>query len=132
MCAREMKPEVPVEAFVPKHRHLLLLSIGVTSEKVSTYDAVRFAWKLNPAKAREAELVLAHVKGLVVGVFTPTRWMEATKENFPDLKATHKNVRWGFEGVEADEAHKNNYLGKRVPDQYRLTQNPVLYIDIED
>ena len=69
---------VHAATFVPRHR-LLLLSIGATSEKVSTYDAVRFAWKLSPARAREAELVLAHVKGLVVGVFTPTKWMEATK-----------------------------------------------------
>jgi uncharacterized protein len=127
-----MKTEVQAEPFVPRHRHILLLSIGVMSEKLSTYDAVRFAWKVNPTRAREAELVLAHVKGEVLGVYIPTRWMEATKENFPEHKATHKNVRWGFEGAEADEATKNNYLGKRVPDQYQLTQNPVLYIDIED
>jgi hypothetical protein len=58
--------------------------------------------------------------------------MEANEENFPELKATHKNLRWGFEGVEVDEATKNNYLRKRVPDQYHLTQNPVLYINTED
>jgi hypothetical protein len=76
--------------------------------------------------------VLAHVKGLVVGVFTPTKWMEASKENFPEHKATRKNVRWGFEGVEAGEADKEQLLGQACAYQYRLTQNPVLYIDIED
>jgi hypothetical protein len=129
--AEATKMEVHAAPFVPMHRHLLLLSIGVMSEKLSTYDAVRFAWKLDPARARKAELVLAHVKGLVVGVFEPTKWMEATKENFPEHEATHNNVRWGFEGVEAHETDKNNYLGKRVPDKYRLTQNPVFYIDAE-
>jgi hypothetical protein len=125
--ALEMKSDT--QPFMPKHRHILLLSIKVTAENMSVYDAVRFAWRVDPARAREAELVLAHVKGLVVGAFTPTKWMEATKKNFPDHVATHKNVRWGFEGVEAAEATKKNYVGKRVPDQYPLTQNPVLYID---
>jgi len=129
--AEAMKTEVHAEPFVLRHRHLLLLSIGLMSEKLSTYDAVRFAWKLDPARARKAELVLAHVKGLVIGVFEPTKWMEATKENFPEHKATHKNLRWGFEGVKAHEADQNNYLGKRVPDKYRLTQNPVFYIDAD-
>jgi len=126
-----MKTEVQAKPFVPRHS-LLLLSIGVMSEKLSTYDAVRFAWKLKVNKARNAELVLAHVKGVVVGVFIPTKWMEATKENFPHHVATHKNLRWGFEGVEADEATKNSYLGKRVPDEYPLGQNPVRYIGIKD
>jgi hypothetical protein len=125
-----MKTEIPVEQFVPRHR-ILLVSIGVTRGKVDTYDAARFAWKVDPAKAERAELVLAHVQGLVVGVYTPTKWMEATEKNFPKLKATHKNLRWGFEGAEADEGTKNNYMGKRVPDQYALTQNPVRYIPPE-
>jgi len=128
----EMKTDVPAEPFVLRHHHILLFSIGVMSKKLSIYDAVRFAWRVNPARAREAEVVLAHVRGLVVGAFTPTEWMEATKKNFPKHEATHNNVRWGFEGVEADEATKKNYVGKRVPDQYPLTQNPVLYIDAED
>jgi hypothetical protein len=126
---RAVNMEGKTEPFVAKHRHILLLSIGVTSEKLSTYEAARFAWKVDVTKARRAELVLAHVKGVVVGVYLPTKWLEATKENFPDHEATHTNVRWGFEGVEADAAIKNNYIGKRVPDRYPLTQNPVMYID---
>lgn len=125
------RKEIETDSFVLRHSHVLLLSIGVMSEKLSTYDAVRFAWKINPAKAHRVELVLAHVKGVVIGVYIPTKWMEATKKNFPAHEATHKGVRWGFEGVEADEATKNNYLGKRVPNDYPLTQNPVRYIDIE-
>jgi hypothetical protein len=129
--AREMKAEVHAEPFVPRHR-ILLVSIGLTQGKENTYDAARFAWRVDRLRAERAELVLAHVQGLVVGVYVPTKWMEANEKNFPKLKATHKNLRWGFEGGEADEQIKNNYLGRCVPDQYRLTQNPVRYIDIED
>ena len=75
--APEMKTNVSAEPFVPRHRHILLLSVGVMSEKLSTYDAVRFAWNLNVTRARNAELVLAHVKGVVAGVYIPTKWMEA-------------------------------------------------------
>jgi hypothetical protein len=128
---REMRTEVQAEPFVPRHR-ILLVSIGLTQGKVNTYDAARFAWRVDRVRAERAELVLAHVQGLVVGVYAPTKWMEANEKNFPKLKATHKNLRWGFEGAEADEGTKSNYLGKRVPDQYHLTQNPVLYIDTEN
>ena len=127
---QKMKPENQGEQFVPRHR-ILLVSIGVTQGEIDTYDAARFAWRLDRTKADRAELVVAHVQGSVVGVYAPTKWMEANEKNFPKLKATHKNLRWGFEGVEADEATQKYYLGKRVPDQYPLTQNPVRYIPPE-
>jgi hypothetical protein len=68
---------------------------------------------------------------VVKGVFVPIEWMEATKENFPEHEATHKNIRWGFVGVEAGDTIEEAYLGKRVPDQYRKrgSANPVRFID---
>jgi hypothetical protein len=86
---RAMKTAVSAEPFVPRHHQILLLSIGVMSEKLSIYDAVRFAWRGDPAKARDAVLMLAHVKGVVLGAFTPTKWMEATEKNCPKHVATH-------------------------------------------
>src|SRR6516225_356928 len=74
------------EEFEPKHR-LLLISIGISlreREERSIYDAVRYGWVLNPKRA-EGRIVLAHDRGLVLGVFKPTKWMEATKVNFPTL-----------------------------------------------
>ena len=118
------------ETFVPVHP-ILLISIGQRyfEEGISIYDAVRYAWVLDPKKAQQAEFVLAHVHGLVKGVFKPIRWMEATAANFPGFQAIDPH-RWGFEGVEADEAISKQYLGKRVPDKYRAkgAANPVRYI----
>jgi len=118
------------EPFVPMHP-LLLISIGHSyrEEGKSVYDAVRYAWVLNPDKARQAEFVLAHVQGLVKGVFKPIKWMKAIPQNFPGFEATDPD-RWGFEGEPADEAIRRQYVGKRVPDKYRAKHaaNPVRYI----
>ena len=110
------------EKFVPRHQ-LLLFSIaeGLTRNP-NPYDATRFAWRVNKTRAESVELVLGCVKGIVNGVYVPQRWMEATKENFPGLVATHKGLRWGFAGVEADDAIGSCYLGKRVPDNLTIGQ----------
>jgi hypothetical protein len=70
--AREMKTEVHTAPFAPRHR-ILLVSIGVTQGKVNTYDAARFAWRVDRLRAERAELVLAHVQGLVVGIYRPIK-----------------------------------------------------------
>ena len=80
----------PDERFVPRH-WLLLFSIakGLTRNP-KTYDATRFAWRVSKTRAESVEVVLGCVGGIVKGVFLPNRhWMEATKENFPELVATH-------------------------------------------
>jgi len=44
---------------IPKHK-LLVISINKSiSEGSEIYDAVRWAWKLNPERAKECEFVLA-------------------------------------------------------------------------
>ena len=90
----------------------------------STYDAVRGMWKVNINRARRHNLVLAHVRGLVVGAFRPEKWFEATKENFsakifPEVLTEFHPPRWGFEGEEAEEEVWNYYVGKRVPARFR-------------
>ena len=111
------------------HEPLLAISIaGSINERASVYEAVRFAWVLDVEKAREIPIVLAHVRGLVKGVFRPRNWFEATAENFPEY--WDRPGRWGFEGVEAEKPVRDHYLGKRIPDAYRLrgAANPVRYI----
>jgi hypothetical protein len=118
-----------VEPFVPRDR-LLLVSIAKTIGKTkSIYDAARFAWPVNVDRARNVDLVLACVGGIVKGVFVARLWMEATKKSFPDLVPTHRDLRWGFEGVEADQAIQANYLEKRVPDNITIGQNGFRYFD---
>ena len=116
--------------FVARHP-LLLISIrnSYEQEDKSIYEAVRYAWRIDPTRARKAKYVLAHVNGLVVGVFEPQRWIQATKRNFPTLAATLPG-RWGFEGKEAEERASRYYLRKRVPDRFRPkgAANPVRFI----
>jgi hypothetical protein len=98
-------------------------------EDKSIYEAVRYAWRIDPMRARKAKYVLAHVNGLVVGVFEPQRWIRATKRNFPTLAATLPG-RWGFEGKDAEERVSQYYLRKRLPDRFRPkgAANPVRFI----
>ena len=101
----------------------------------STYDAVRGMWKVNINRVQRYDLVLAHVKGLVVGAFRPEKWLEATQENFsmeifPEVLTGFQPPRWGFEGREAEEKVWNYYVGKRVPARYfkKGTQNAIRYL----
>ncbi len=122
------------EPFEPTHR-LLLINIRKTYEEGnrSILDAVRYAWAVgkNAERAKRAEFVLAHVHGLVKGAFAPTKWLEATEQNFPMFEPVpvEQRPRWGFEGEEADEAIRKQYVHKRVPDVYRKkgTANPIRF-----
>lgn len=121
------------EQFLPAHE-LLLISIGTSyyEEERTVYDAVRYAWVLDPQKAKRAKFVLAHVRGLVKGAFVATEWLEATPTHFPGFPSTDRK-RWGFVGEEAPERIRKQYVGKRVPDKYRTkgAANPVRYIPKE-
>lgn len=118
------------EAPEAKFRHkLLLITINRSaSERDSIYEAVRYAWKLNPRKAKQAEFVLAVQQGLIVGVFKPNEWLQATIANFPGR--SDREGRWGFRGVEAPQAVVSLYLRKRVPESMRKkgAANPVRYV----
>jgi hypothetical protein len=64
---------------------------------------------------------------LVIGVFKPELWLEATTENF--LGRETREGRWGFVGQEAPEEMQKQYLRKRLPDFMRKkgAANPVKY-----
>ena len=114
-----------------KFRHkALLISVNRSSAERSLYDATRFAWKVSKARAREAEVILSTIRGLIVGAFVAEEWLEATSENFPGL-AGPEGVpgRLGFVGREAPEEMKLLYLNKRVPDRFRKpgAANPIKY-----
>ena len=133
--AAEIIGRYEARPFVPRHR-LLTISIGVSvwDEQRSIYNAVRFAWKVNPERANKAKYVLAHNRGVVVGVFKPKApWIQATKENFPDLAKEDRPGRWGFVGVEAEGEVQAQYLRRRLPDGYRKrgSANPIRFIEGE-
>jgi hypothetical protein len=129
MHAKEIIQRYSAEPAVFLHR-ALLINVNRSAAERSLYDATRYAWKINKAKARRAEVVLATIQGLIVGAFIADEWLEATPENFPG-RAGDEGVpgRWGFVGKEAPEDIKQLYVGKRVPDEYRKrgAANPIKY-----
>ena len=113
---------------------LMLISIGSSYNQLSLYDAVRFAWKVNVHRARTFKLVLANLRGLVVGAFRPAEWLPATAENFNDHPWGHFDPqRHGFVGQEAEQEVWDYYVRKRVPAKYRRKgiQSAVLYCQRE-
>lgn len=109
-----------------QHR-VLLINVPRTATETSLYEATRFAWRLNPDKAREAEVVLATRQGLIEGAFIADRWLEATGENFPGRESAEG--RFGFVGSVAPDDIVESYVNKRVPEEFRRrgAANPVKY-----
>jgi uncharacterized protein len=110
-----------------QHR-VLLINVNRSVIEKDVYDAVRYAWKIDPKKAGRAEFVLAVQQGLIIGVFVADQWLEATPENFPGFPLTDPE-RWGFRGHEATDEIVKLYLRHRVPDSMRKkgAANPVRY-----
>ena len=82
------------------------------------YEAVRSAWKINLNKARRYKLVLASLRGVVVGAYRPKKWLLSLKEHFP-WEQSNLPDRWGFEGTDAEYEVWSYYVSKRVPARYK-------------
>jgi len=113
---------------------LVLISIAKTFDdsSKSIYDAVRCCWRIDPNRAKRYKLVLAHRRGLVVGVFRPSGdWIPATTAMFPGQLENDIQGRYGFVGVEAEPETVVLYSQKRVPDKYRTkgAANPIRFIE---
>lgn len=110
---------------------LILISIGRSfeAEVASVYENTRKAWRASRRNAMPYKLVLGHSGGIVRGVFRPSKWVSATRVNFPDLEEDIPD-RIGFIGEMAESETINRYLGHRVPDRYRArgAANPFRYV----
>ena len=115
------------EDFVVEEPILLIFVgryIGNDLSKVyptDVYAAVRGWWR-GSTDSREAgnELVLARNTDRVVGAFRVKRWVASPFEN----------NRWGFVGEPAELDAQLRYVGKRVPNRFRV-QTPVQYLGPE-
>lgn len=110
-----------------KHK-AVIININRSVTERSIYEAVRYAWKINPKKADSAELVLAVQQGLIIGVFVAEKWVEATRVNFPGT-VEDRPGRWGFIGCEAPPEVGKLYLRHKLPDSMRKqgAANPIKY-----
>ena len=114
---------------------LLLISIGVYYYlRDDPYDAVRYAWKLDRRRRESCKLVLASLRGVIVGAYRPTKWLPATRENFRDLADGDMEGYVGFVGGDAETEVWDYYVGKRVPGRYRKpgSRNPRRYCYPDD
>jgi len=109
-----------------KHR-AILISVNRSATETSLYEATRYAWKISRRKAMEAEVILATLRGLIVGAFVADDWLPATALDFPG----HEDApgRLAFIGREARAELQAEYVGRRVPDEYRKkgAVNPIKY-----
>jgi hypothetical protein len=110
----------------------MMICVNQTAEtEGNLYDASRYAWRLDPARASEAEVILATVRGIVRGVYIPHKWLPATLENFPEFKHVGPVPgRYGYIGAPAPKALQDHYLGKRIPARFREkgASNPIMYL----
>lgn len=106
---------------------VVLINVNVSQEEPSLYHAVRYAWRLSPERASEADYVFATTRGMIIGVFVAEQWLESTEENFPNFPAVEG--RWDFRGHEAPSEIQKKYVNKRVPPKFskRGASNPVKY-----
>lgn len=109
-----------------QHR-VVMLTVDKLAAEESLYNATRFAWRIDVAKALKAEYVLPVVAGVIRGAFVAERWLSATAENFPDK--TPLPGRYGFEGRFAPPEIIEHYAFKRIPPEFRKRgmANPVKY-----
>ncbi len=130
MHAREIIQRYGAEPAVFQHM-AMLISVNRSAAGTSLYEATRYAWKVRLSKAQQAEVVLATLQGLIVGAFTAQQWLPATSTNFAGREDVPLDVpgRFGFVGEEAPAQIRNQYVGKRVPDEYRKrgSANPIRY-----
>lgn len=131
MHAKQVVERYEAQEVEFEHKALIIFVNRSLAERESVYAAVRYAWKLDPNRARRADIVLAVGQGLVIGVFIAAKWREATIDNFPSLVADVPG-RWGFDGREAPAEIANQYLRRRLPAALRIrgAANPIRYVGV--
>jgi uncharacterized protein len=126
MHAKEIIQRYAAQPAVFQHK-AMLISVNRSAAATSLYEATRFAWKVSLRKAGQAEVILATLQGLIVGAFVAEEWLPATSANFQGREEVPG--RFGFFGKPAPSRLRAQYVGKRVPDEYRKpgSANPIKY-----
>jgi uncharacterized protein len=128
MHSRQIIERYEAKEAVFSHTAVLIM-INQSAGDCDAYEAVRYAWKIDPKSAEKCQLVMAVDRGLIVGVFIADKWLAATTENFPGT-ANDRVGRWGFVGREAPKDVRDLYLRHRLPAAMRRREaaNPIRYV----
>ena len=129
MHAKQVVERYEAKEAVFTHTAVVISVNRTVAGRESVYAAVRYAWKIDPKKAKAAHLVVAVEQGLIIGVFIADQWLAATPENFPGTTESRPG-RWGFVGKEAPKEIADQYLRHRLPDSMRKrgAANPIRYV----
>jgi len=126
MHAREIIRRYSAPSADFRHK-AILISVNRSAAETSIYEATRYAWKISRRKAMQADVILATLRGLIVDAFVAEDWLPATAADFPG----HEDApgRLAFVGRQAPAELRAEYVGKRVPDEYRKrgAANPIKY-----
>jgi hypothetical protein len=58
-----------IETAVFKHKALLLCVNNSAADR-SPYGATRFTWRIDRRRAEQAEVILAHQQGIIIGAYS--------------------------------------------------------------
>lgn len=114
--------------FANQNLKFIIITINESLDNRNIYDATRYAWRVDLNKAEKADYVLSSDRGKIVGIFKPTKWMDAKVSEFP-FAVSDMEGRYGFEGDEVTGELREKYLNTKVPKIYRSTGYPVRYVN---
>lgn len=103
---------------------LVLINVNYISDRSSkeaVYNQVKGNWRISVDRARQADYVIAVLRGVSIGIFKPNKWLDSM---------AHEG-RYCFEGEAADDKTWDKYVGsfgKRIAnDEMKHIQNPIRY-----
>jgi hypothetical protein len=140
MSAQELADKYDLQAIdEPPAEKLILINVNRAEnrhDKLSVLRQTQVAWRVSD-KVKEADYVLAVIRGVVVGAYVADDWLTATHKNFPTLIAEGKDMptRKGFKGQFAPDHVWEKFVGdrgKRIAiDTMKHIQNPIRYWNIK-
>jgi len=88
------------------------------------YEATKASWVVSQKRIENIKYALSEYKGIIVAVFRIDEWypIEVTDRN------GKTKTRWGFNGIQAENAVRNCYLNKTIAHiKKRGAANPIRY-----
>lgn len=115
---------------VERQHKLLCVNINNTyrTEK-DIYEATRKSWRINKAKANEADFVVSEYHGVIRAIFKVNKEGWQLQHDGITSDVGRAKRRYFFEGKSVeDENILKLYLNKRLPEKKKGQQNPIWYL----
>jgi hypothetical protein len=83
------------------------------------YSRARHGWALDVKRAEKADWIVAHARGIIVGVFVAESWRLSTDPIFAAFPKPETKEAWGFIGSPAPYYAWDSWVGRRIPEKFR-------------